>query len=107
MGANAAWRVTGFVLRVKQWTDESKRHKVWVAVLTWSCIWIWILRVDTLTGGHVCWGVCHFFFSGTQKSATLSFTEAEYVAMAAGVKETTFCGISGALYSRTATLDAL
>ena len=31
--------------------------------------------------------VCHFF-SRTQKSVTLSSTEAEYVALAAGIKET-------------------
>ena len=33
--------------------------------------------------------VCHFS-SRTQKSVTLSSTEAEYVAMAAGIKKTTF-----------------
>ena len=52
--------------------------------------------------------VYHFlFFSRTQKSVALSSTEAEYVALAAGIKETTFYGISGVLSSRTATLDAL
>ena len=52
--------------------------------------------------------VCHFF-SRTQKRVTLSSTEAEYVAFAAGIKETIyfFSGISGVLSSRTATLDAL
>ena len=34
--------------------------------------------------------VCHFCFSRTQKSATLSSTEAEYVALAAGIKESIF-----------------
>ena len=44
----------------------------------------------------------------TQKSITLSCTEAEYVALAVGIKETIFFyGISGVLSSRTATLDAL
>ena len=68
MGVNAAWRVTGFVLRVKQRTDESKHHQVWVAVLTWSCMWIRVLRAETLTGSlclgcrDVCWGVCVIFF---------------------------------------------
>ena len=56
MGANVAWRVTVFVLRVTEWTEENKRHQVWVAVLTWSCMWIRILRVETLTGG-LCLGV--------------------------------------------------
>ena len=95
MGANAAWRETGFALRVKQWTDECKRHQVWVAVLTWSCmLWIRILREDTLAcglclaGGVVmCAGACVSFFSRAQKSVTLSSTEAEYAAMAAGIKE--------------------
>ena len=53
--------------------------------------------------------VCQFF-SRTQKSVALSSTEAEYVALAAGIKETFFFffyGISGGLSSRTATLDAL
>ena len=31
--------------------------------------------------------VCHYFFSRTLKKVTLSSTEAEYVALAAGVKE--------------------
>ena len=56
MGTNVAWRVTGFVLRAKQWTDERKHHQVWVAVLTWSCMRIRILRVETLTG-DLCLGV--------------------------------------------------
>ena len=56
-------------------------------------MWIRILRAETLTGGRVwgcrdvCWGVCAIF-SRTQKSVNLSFTEAEYVALAAGIKET-------------------
>ena len=37
----------------------------------------------------MCWGVCVIFFR-TQKSVTLSSTEAEYVALAAGIQETTF-----------------
>ena len=60
-------------------------------------MWIRILRTETLTGGlclgsrDVCWGVCVIFFlSRTQKSVTLSSTEAEYVPMAAGIKETFF-----------------
>ena len=35
----------------------------------------------------MCWGVC-VIFSRTQISVTLSSTEAEYVALAAGIKET-------------------
>ena len=55
----------------------------------------------------MCAGACVSFFSRTQKSVTLFSTEAEYVAMAAGIKETTFfCGI-WSLYFRTATLGAL
>ena len=52
--------------------------------------------------------VCHFF-SRAQKSVALSSTEAKYVALAAGIKETSFFfyGIPGVLSSRTATLDAL
>ena len=38
----------------------------------------------------MCWDVCVIFFSRTQKRVTLSSTEAEYVAMAAGIKETFF-----------------
>ena len=42
-------------------------------------------------GGVVmCAGACVSFFSRTQKSVTLSSTEAEYVALAAGIKETPF-----------------
>ena len=77
-------------------------------------MWIRILRAETLTGGLylgksgcVLRSVCHFFLSRTQKSITLASTEAEYVAMATGIKETYFCGISGVLYFRTATLGAL
>ena len=63
-------------------------------------------------GGVVmCAGACvsFFFFSRTQKSVALSSTEVEYVALAAGIKETFFVfnGISGVLSSRTATLYAL
>ena len=54
----------------------------------------------------MCWGVCVIFFS-TEKSVTNSSTEAEYVALAAGIKEMIFYGISGVLSSRTETLDAL
>ena len=36
----------------------------------------------------MCWGVCAVFFSGTQKSVALFSTETEYVALAAGIKET-------------------
>ena len=65
----------------------------------------------SVSGGVVmCAGarVLFFFSSRTQKSVTLSSTEAEYVALAAGIKETIFIyGISGVLSSRTATLDAL
>ena len=52
--------------------------------------------------------VCHFFSSSrTQKSVALSSTEAEYVALAAGIKETIcfFYGIFRVLSSRTATLE--
>ena len=96
MGANVAWRATVFVLRVKQWTDESKRHEVWVAVLTWSSMWIRILQVETLTGGLcpegvvMCARACVSFFSRTQKSVALASTEAEYVAFAVGIKEKSF-----------------
>ena len=44
-----------------------------------------------VSGGVVmCAGACVSFFSRTQKSITLPSTEAEYVAMAAGIKETIF-----------------
>ena len=42
-----------------------------------------------------------------QKSVALSSTEAEYVALAAGIKGTFFYGISRVVSSRTATLVAL
>ena len=62
----------------------------------------------SVSGGVVmCAGACVSFFCRTQKSATLSSTEAEYVALAAGIKEIIFYGISGLLFSRTATWDAL
>ena len=62
----------------------------------------------SVSGGVVmCTGACVSFISRMQNSVTLSSTEAEYVAMAAGIKETFFCGISGALSFRTATLGAL
>ena len=38
----------------------------------------------------MCAGACVSFFSWTQKSVTLSSSEAEYVALVAGIKETTF-----------------
>ena len=38
----------------------------------------------------MCWGVCVNFFPRTQKSVTFSSTEAEYVALAVGIKETIF-----------------
>ena len=41
----------------------------------------------------MCWDVCVIFFSRTQKRVTLSSTEAEYVAMAAGIKETFFFAV--------------
>ena len=46
----------------------------------------------SVSGGVVmCAGASvSFFFSRTQKSVALSFTEAEYVALAAGIKETFF-----------------
>ena len=45
----------------------------------------------SVSGGVVmCAGACVSFFSRTQKSVALSSTEAEYVALAAGIKETTF-----------------
>ena len=44
-----------------------------------------------ISGGVVmCAGGCVSFFSRTQKSVTLSSTEAEYVAMAEGLKEAIF-----------------
>ena len=43
----------------------------------------------SVSGGVMMWaGGCVSFFSRTQKSVTLSSTEAEYVAMAKGLKET-------------------
>lgn len=45
----------------------------------------------SVSGGVVmCAGACVSFFSRTQKSVTLSSTEAEYVAMAEGMKEAIF-----------------
>ena len=45
----------------------------------------------SVSGGVVvCAGACVSFFSRAQKSVTLSSTEAEYVALAAGIKKTTF-----------------
>ena len=45
----------------------------------------------SVSGGVVmCAGACVSFCSRTQKSVTLSSTEAEYVALAAGIKETIF-----------------
>ena len=45
----------------------------------------------SVSGGVVmCAGACVSFFFRTQKSVTLSSTEAEYVALAAGIKETIF-----------------
>ena len=45
----------------------------------------------SVSGGIVmCAGGCVPFFSRTQKSVTLSSTEAEYVAMAEGLKEAIF-----------------
>ena len=45
----------------------------------------------SVSGGVVVFaGACVSFSSRTQKSVTLSSTEAEYVALAAGIKETTF-----------------
>ena len=62
----------------------------------------------SVSGGVVvCAGMCVSFFSRTQKGVTFSSTEAEYVALAAGIKETVFYGISGVFSHRTATLDAL
>ena len=47
----------------------------------------------SVPGGVVmCAGACVSFFSRTQKSMALSSTEAEYVALAAGIKETIFLG---------------
>ena len=46
---------------------------------------------SSVSGGVVmCAGACVSFFSRTQKSVTLSSTEAEYVAMAEGMKEAIF-----------------
>ena len=41
----------------------------------------------------MCAEACVSFFSRTQKSVTLSSTEAEYVALAAGIKETIFLAV--------------
>ena len=47
----------------------------------------------------MCAGACvSFFFSRTQKSVALSSTEAEYVALAAGIKETIFFTVYLELY---------
>ena len=48
----------------------------------------------SVSGGVVrCAGACVSFFSRTQKKVTFSSTEAEYVAMAAGIKETIFFAV--------------
>ena len=45
----------------------------------------------SVSGGVVmCAGACVLFYSRTQKCTTLSTTEAEYVAMATGIRETIF-----------------
>ena len=63
----------------------------------------------SVSGGVVMYvGACVPFFSMTQKSVALSSTEAEYVALATGIKETIFLRyISGILSFWTATLDVL
>ena len=48
-------------------------------------------------------GACVSFCSRTQKKVTLSPTEADYVAMAEGLKEAFFCGTSGVLSFRIPT----
>ena len=54
----------------------------------------------SVSGGIVmCAGACVSCFSWAQKSAIFSSTEAEHIALAAGIKETFF--------SRTTTLNAL
>ena len=59
----------------------------------------------------MCAGACGslFFFLGRRRvSLFLLLSEAGYVAMAARIKEKVFfCGISGVLYFRAATLGAL
>ena len=47
-------------------------------------------RRSVFGGVVMCAGACVSFFSRTQKSVTLSSTEAEYVALAGGIKETIF-----------------
>ena len=47
-------------------------------------------RLSVSGGVVMCAGACVSFFSRTQKSVTLSSTEAKYVAMAAGIKEMFF-----------------
>ena len=49
-----------------------------------------INRLSVSGGVVMCAGACVPFFSRTQKSVTLYFTEAEYVTMTAGIKETIF-----------------
>ena len=61
----------------------------------------------SVSGGvGMCAEGCVLSFSRTQKRVNLSSTEAEYVVLAAGIKETMFFfDISGVLSSRIATLD--
>ena len=52
-------------------------------------------RKSVSSGVVMCAGGCVSFFSRTQKSVTLSSTEAEYVAMAEGLKEAIFLRYMG------------
>ena len=47
-------------------------------------------RKSVSDGVGMCAGACVSFYSTTQKCITLSTTEAEYVAMATGIRETIF-----------------
>ena len=60
-------------------------------------------RRSVSSGVVMCAGACVSFFSRTQKSVTLSSTEAEYVAMAEGFKEAIFLRYIWSFIFRIAT----
>ena len=60
-------------------------------------------RKSVSDGVEMCAGACVSFYSTTQKCITLSTTEAEYVAMATGIRETIF--MRGVSFFLIAMLD--
>ena len=60
-------------------------------------------RKSVSDGVEMCAGACVSFYSTTQKCITLSTTEAEYVAMATGIRETVF--MRGVSFFLIAMLD--